>query len=160
MSYLIIFISFASNLKRMFSKACEYAIKATIYVAVQSLENRRVSLKDIAREIDSPVAFTAKILQQLTKKNIMQSVMGPTGGFQIERKKIDEIKLSQIVDAIDGDAIYRGCGLGLKECNAAKPCPVHDKFAKIRNDLKEMLENTSLYELATGLEVGLTFLKR
>jgi Rrf2 family protein len=144
----------------MFSKACEYAIKATIYVAVQSLENKRVSLKDIAREIDSPVAFTAKILQQLTKKNIMQSVMGPTGGFQIEKKKIDEIKLSQIVDAIDGDSIYRGCGLGLKECNAAKPCPVHDKFAKIRNDLKEMLENTSLYELATGLEVGLTFLKR
>lgn len=144
----------------MFSKACEYAIKAAIYVAVQSLEAERVSLKDIAREIDSPVAFTAKILQQLTKKSIMQSVMGPTGGFQIERKKIDEIKLSQIVDAIDGDAIYRGCGLGLKECNAAKPCPVHDKFAKIRNDLKEMLENTSLYELATGLEVGLTFLKR
>lgn len=160
MSYLIIFVSFASNLKLMFSKACEYAIKATIYVAVQSLENKRVSLKDIAREIDSPVAFTAKILQHLTKKNIMQSVMGPTGGFQIEKKKIDEIKLSQIVDAIDGDAIYRDCGLGLKECNAAKPCPVHDKFAKIRNDLKEMLENTSLYELATGLEVGLTFLKR
>jgi len=160
LSYLIIFVSFASNLKLMFSKACEYAIKATIYVAVQSLENKRVSLKDIAREIDSPVAFTAKILQHLTKKNIMQSVMGPTGGFQIEKKKIDEIKLSQIVDAIDGDAIYRDCGLGLKECNAAKPCPVHDKFAKIRNDLKEMLENTSLYELATGLEVGLTFLKR
>ncbi|MEQ9438678.1 MAG: hypothetical protein RIG62_06500 [Cyclobacteriaceae bacterium] len=66
------------------------------------------------------------------------------------------------MDAIDGDgdAIYRGCGLGLKECNAQKPCPVHDKFAKIRDDLKEMLENTSIYELATGLEIGSTYLKR
>lgn len=144
----------------MFSKACEYGIKAAIYVAVQSLEDKRVSLKDIAKEIDSPVAFTAKILQQLVRSHVMNSVMGPTGGFQIEKRKIDEIKLSQIVDAIDGEAIYKGCGLGLKECNARKPCPVHDKFAKIRDELKDMLENTSLYELATGLEVGLTFLKR
>ena len=144
----------------MFSKACEYGIRATIYVAVQSLEDERASLKDIAKEIDSPVAFTAKILQQLVRHDIMRSVMGPTGGFQIEKRKIDEIKLSQIVDAIDGNAIYRGCGLGLKKCNARKPCPVHDKFAKIRDELKDMLENTSLYELAKGLEVGLTFLKR
>lgn len=64
------------------------------------------------------------------------------------------------MDAIDGDAIYCGCGLGLKECNAQKPCPEHDKFAKIRDDLKEMLENTSIYELATGLEIGSTYLKR
>jgi Rrf2 family transcriptional regulator, iron-sulfur cluster assembly transcription factor len=144
----------------MFSKACEYAIRATLYVAEKSLEGRRVSLKDIAEAIDSPVAFTAKILQQLVRNHVMISVMGPTGGFEIERKKLDTIKLSQIVDAIDGNAIYRGCGLGLKECNAAKPCPVHDKFVKIRDDLKDMLENTSLYELATGLEIGLTFLKR
>ncbi len=144
----------------MFSKACEYAIRATLYVAEKSLEGKRVSLKDIAEAIDSPVAFTAKILQQLVRNHVMISVMGPTGGFEIERKKLDTIRLSQIVDAIDGDAIYRGCGLGLKECNAAKPCPVHDKFAKIRDDLKDMLENTSLYELAAGLEVGLTFLKR
>ena len=65
-----------------------------------------------------------------------------------------------IVHAIDGDDIYVGCGLGLKECNANQPCPLHDKFVDIRTDLKNMLENTSLYELATGLEVGLTYLKR
>ncbi len=144
----------------MFSKACEYGIRAAVYVAGQSLEDKRASLKAIARAIDSPVAFTAKILQQLVRNHIMCSVMGPAGGFEIEKQKMDEVKLSQIVDAIDGDSIYRGCGLGLKECNAVKPCPVHDKFAKIRDDLKVMLEHTSLYELATGLELGLTFLKR
>lgn len=144
----------------MFSKACEYGIRATIYVAVQSLEDKRTSLKCIANEIGSPLAFTAKILQQLVRNKIMNSVMGPTGGFQIEKKKIDQITLSQIVDAIDGDAIYKGCGLGLEECNAAQPCPVHDKFARIRDELKYMLNNTSLFELALGLETGLTLLKR
>ena len=144
----------------MFSKACEYGIRATIYVAGQSLEDKRASLKGIAQAIDSPVAFTAKILQQLVRDRILTSVMGPTGGFELAKKRMDEITLSQVVDAIDGDSIYRGCGLGLKACNARQPCPVHDKFAKIRDDLKDMLESTSVYELATGLEVGLTFLRR
>lgn len=144
----------------MFSKACEYGIRAAVYITLQSLEGRRVSVTEIAEEIDSPVAFTAKILQQLTKNNIVHSVKGPTGGFEIDRKDMDDVKLNMIVKAIDGDKIYVGCGLGLKECNANKPCPLHDKFVDIRTNLRTMLQSTSLYELATGLEVGLTYLKR
>ncbi len=144
----------------MFSKACEYGIRAAVYVALQSLEERRVSVNEIAKEIDSPIAFTAKILQQLTRNNIIHSVKGPTGGFEIEREDMHTVKLSMIVKAIDGDKVYTGCGLGLKECNAQKPCPLHDKFLDIRTDLRNMLKSTSLFELATGLEVGLTYLKR
>ena len=144
----------------MFSKACEYGLRAATYIAMQSLDGRRVSLKEIADKIDSPIAFTAKILQLLSKNNIVESVKGAYGGFEISRTQMDKLKLSAIVDAIDGDTIYAGSGLGLKECNADKPCPVHSKFVDIRNDLREMLENTSLYEMTAGLEVGLTFLKR
>lgn len=144
----------------MFSKACEYGIRATLYVAQQSLGGERTSLKDIAREIDSPEAFTAKILQQLARNSIIKSVKGPYGGFEISKEEMNTLKLSQIVDTIDGDKIYKGCGLGLKECNAAKPCPVHYKFLAIREDLRKMLESTSIYELATNLDTGLAFLKR
>jgi Rrf2 family protein len=144
----------------MFSKACEYGIRATIYIAMQSLEGNRVNLKEIAAAIDSPAAFTAKILQQLVKNNIVESVKGAHGGFQIERSRIDSIKLNQIVSAIDGDKIFEGCALGLSECNESLPCPVHFKFKEIRDDLEHMTKETSIYELATGLEVGLTFLKR
>lgn len=144
----------------MFSKACEYGIRAAVYITLQSLEGRRVSVTEIAEEIDSPVAFTAKILQQLTRNNIVHSIKGPTGGFEIDREDMDDVKLNIIVKAIDGDKIYVGCGLGLKECNANKPCPLHDKFVDIRTNLRTMLQSTSLYELATGLEVGLTYLKR
>lgn len=144
----------------MFSKACEYAIKATTYVALRSLEDTRVSLKEIAEKINSPVAFTAKILYELAKCNIIDSVKGAYGGFQIEKSQIHQIKLSQIVYAIDGNNIYTDCGLGLKQCNAQKPCPVHHKFIGIRNNLKEMLDTTTLFEMTTGLDIGLTYLKR
>ncbi len=144
----------------MFSKACEYGIKACTYIALQSLEGKRVSLKKIAGEIDSPIAFTAKILHQLAKNDILVSVKGPYGGFYIPKEKIDVIKLAAIVYAIDGDSVYTGCALGFNECNAREPCPLHDKFIGIRDELREMLQNTSLYELTSGLEIGLTYLKR
>ncbi len=144
----------------MFSKACEYGIKATLYIAQRPAADRRVSLKDIAGAIDSPEAFTAKILQQLARNGIIHSVKGPQGGFEIGEGDLDKLRLSHIVSAIDGDSIYKGCGLGLKECSELKPCPVHNKFKVIRNELKEMLEQTSLRDLAEGLSEGLTFLKR
>ncbi|PVW15842.1 RrF2 family transcriptional regulator [Marixanthomonas spongiae] len=144
----------------MFSKACEYGIKASTFIALQSLQQRRVSLKEIAAEIDSPVAFTAKILHQLAKSDILKSNKGPSGGFEIPKEKIDTIMLSHIVFAIDGNSIYEGCALGFDRCDANQPCPLHNKFVGIRDELKDMLNKTSLYELATGLEVGLTYLKR
>ncbi|PKV52169.1 BadM/Rrf2 family transcriptional regulator [Aquimarina sp. MAR_2010_214] len=144
----------------MFSKACEYGIKASIYVAQQSLQSKCTNLKAITKEINSPEAFTAKILQQLVKNKILDSIKGPKGGFLIEEKRISEIMLEEIVYAIDGANIYSGCGLGLKECNAHKPCPVHDKFLLVRKNLKNMLEATSLYELANGLDIGMTYLNR
>jgi len=144
----------------MFSKSCEYGIRASLYIAQQSQLNKRSGIKDIAKGIDSPVAYTAKILQQLVKHRIVNSIKGPSGGFGINISDLDSIKLSHIVSAIDGNSIYNGCGLGLKACNALKPCPMHESFTSIRNDLKKMLETTSLKLLVSGLDTGLTFLKR
>ena len=144
----------------MFSKACEYGIRASIFIALNSLEGRRVSPKEIAKEIDSPEAFTAKILQALARNNVVNSIKGAHGGFEIDKKDIKTIKLSDIVDAIDGDDIYKGCGLGLRECNENKPCPMHDKFKSVRDELRHMLESTDLESLALDIKLGETFLKR
>jgi Rrf2 family protein len=144
----------------MFSKACEYGIRAAIYIASQSAENNRVNLKAVASHIDSPEAFTAKILQQLVQHNIITSTKGATGGFEIETTKIETLTLNQVVTAIDGDDIYKVCGLGLKECSEKRPCPVHNSFKTIRDDLKKMLETTSIHQLAKGLKDGSTFLKQ
>lgn len=143
----------------MFSKACEYGIRATLCIAEQSKAGVRISLKDIAKTIDSPEAFTAKILQQLVRSNIVTSVKGPAGGFEISKAQLANTKLCHVVSAIDGDSIYNGCGLGLNECNEQKPCPVHHKFKMVRDGLKNMLETTGIEELATDLKNGLTFLK-
>lgn len=159
LSELKFFVYLLSNKITMFSKACEYGIKASIYIACNSYDEKRVSLKEIAKEIDSPEAFTAKILQDLVRNSIINSVKGAYGGFEIPKNQIASIKLSQIVTAIDGDNIYHGCGLGLHVCDENHPCPVHDQFKVIRNQLKVMLEETNLEQLALDIKSGVSFLK-
>jgi len=143
----------------MFSRACEYGIRAAAYIASKSQQGNKVGLIEIAKQINSPVAFTAKILQQLTKNNIVDSVRGPSGGFNISKEKAEKIKLSKIVTVIDGDSLFIGCGLGLRNCDENNPCPIHHLFVHIRTDLKQMLDTVSLNDLSNGINDGITFLK-
>ena len=143
----------------MFSKTCEYGLRAVIFIAQQAKTNKKVGISAISEAIDSPQAFTAKVLQQLTKHKIVQSIKGPFGGFFIEEKNLKLIVLSDIVEVLDGDDIYTGCGLGLQQCNDKEPCPLHFKFIQIRENLKKMLENTTLLELSSDKNIADYYLK-
>ena len=144
----------------MFSKACEYAIRATIFIAEQSMLKNKVGQKAIALAIDSPTAFTAKTLQKLTRHNVISADKGPTGGFYLNDSQLKNTCLKHIVEAIDGDALFVACGLGLHKCNDKKPCPVHNQFKAIRENLTTMLENTSVQQMALQMKTGTTYLKQ
>ncbi|WP_166385010.1 RrF2 family transcriptional regulator [Polaribacter sp. 11A2H] len=143
----------------MFSKTCEYGLRAVLFIAQESANGNKVSMSKISEEINSPQAFTAKILQQLKRNAIITSVKGPYGGFTIEEKQM-ETKLSEVVSILDGDNIYKGCGLGLKQCDAESPCPLHFKFVDIRDNLKNMLENTSIKSIIDDMTLEGLLLKR
>jgi len=142
----------------MFSKACKYAINAMIYVATLPEGQERSGLKEISRAINSPEAFTAKILQELVKVDLLHSIKGPNGGFFLQRDT-NQIFLSEIVQAIDGDIILTGCALGMEKCSEAHPCPVHHKFKAVRDHLTGMLMTTSLKDVAERVNIGVSFLK-
>jgi len=142
----------------MFSKACEYAIRSSIYIASQSILGHRVNLQEVAKKIESPEAFTSKILQKLVKDKIIKSVKGPGGGFEVEINQMAKIKLIRIVQAIDGDVLNR-CSLGLDECSDHQPCPFHNKYKPIKNKLLDVFGKTSLHDLIKGLKNGETYLK-
>src|SRR5690606_11344144 len=65
----------------MFSKACEYGIRAVIIIESYSKNNKKIGIKEICNGINAPEPFTAKILQNLRKLDIINSTKGPNGGF-------------------------------------------------------------------------------
>ncbi|MBP3943662.1 Rrf2 family transcriptional regulator [Sphingobacteriaceae bacterium WQ 2009] len=143
----------------MFSKSCEYALRAVFYIASNTLKGERVGIKQIAENINSPEAFLGKILQQLTRAGIVQSMKGPNGGFFMLPEQLKR-PLADVVAVVDGNQIFVGCGLGLTYCSETNPCPLHNEFKKVRNELSYMLHNTQIGEFNEQLLTGKSTLNK
>lgn len=133
----------------MFSKRCEYGLRALTVIGEAGKNNRKVGIKEICKLAKTPESFTAKILQDLVRRRIIDSLKGPSGGFFFSRN-LDEISVYDVVLAIDGEEVFIKCGLGLSECNAKKPCPFHDQFETVRNELNKVCRNNNLNDLLEG----------
>jgi Rrf2 family protein len=144
----------------MFSKACEYALRAVLYISMKSVNGSRLGVPEIAKEIDAPLAFIGKILQTLVRERVISSVKGPNGGFYIDPRS-KPIPLDAIVKAIDGsDDVLHTCALGLKECSDRFPCPVHSEIKIYKDRLRKVMKETTVQSLADDLALGKTFLKK
>lgn len=143
----------------IFSKTCEYAIRAVFFIAHKTAVGGRVSIREISAGIDSPEHFLAKILQDLSKRGILQSVKGPNGGFYLDETSLNR-PLSEIVEAVDGNGIFIGCGLGLKQCSEINPCPLHHQFKTIRDQIHQLLQKTTIGEFNEDLNLGIISLKK
>jgi Rrf2 family iron-sulfur cluster assembly transcriptional regulator len=140
----------------MFSKTCEYAIRAVIYIAAESAQGKITGMAELCKCVEVPEPYTAKILQTLTRKQLVSSKKGLNGGFFMDKSQSGK-KLIDIVLAIDGDSLFEGCGLGLKQCSDSAPCPLHFKFKRIRSNLKMVMEKTSIAQMAGELKKGAVF---
>ncbi len=143
----------------MFSKACMYGIRAVALVASQNTESTRWNLRRIVAETGAPEAFMAKVLQQLVHAEILVSVKGPGGGFEMDPARRGALKLGDVVQAIDGDSLFSGCALGFPKCDARRPCPIHDQVMQVRERLQKVLASTRIDDLGSELDHGAAFLK-
>lgn len=132
----------------MFSKTIEYALRAVVYLAVNSDEDHKVNISELSEAIDSPKSFTAKIMQQLTRDNVLiQSSTGPSGGFYLPPAARQKT-IWNVLQLLDADDIVSGCILGLRGCSERNPCPLHNEYAKIRPQLRSMFEHKTINDLA------------
>lgn len=143
----------------MFSKASQYGIRALIYLVSEADSGRKVSVRELSQKIDIPEAFTAKILQILGRQGLVSSVKGPRGGFFMDSNASD-LPVIEVVRAIDGRDVLSGCTLGLPKCDSTHPCPLHDKFAHIRDELVRILSDMTIQQMASRLNAGEVFLKQ
>jgi Rrf2 family transcriptional regulator, iron-sulfur cluster assembly transcription factor len=139
------------------SKSCEYAIRATVYVACKSQKGEKVGIIEVAKAIGSPMHFTGKILQTLARKKILSSAKGPNGGFYIDDGQ--SLLLIDVIRAIDGNGLFVACVLGLDKCSEMQPCPMHEQVKPIRDQLMAEFSKQSINELVADFEQNKYFLK-
>lgn len=129
----------------LFSKKCEIALQAVLYLSVQNHE-QIFNAVEISKELKVPKEFVSKMLQTLTDSGIVGSKKGKNGGFFLAKDPAD-IKLIEIVQAIDGLEVFHNCVLGFPGCSVKEPCPVHNTWGKIRDNAYKMLSEETLAQL-------------
>jgi Rrf2 family protein len=137
----------------MISNSSKYAIKAVLFLAVNSSEENKIMVKDIAEPINVPQPYIAKLLQELAKQKLISSMRGPKGGFFLS--EIDKTgNIMDIVSVIEGERKLKACLLSLESCNEHNPCPVHHLVNKSRNILIKNLKQQTINDLALDVKNG------
>lgn len=142
----------------MLSKTSEYALRSVVYVAMHAAENKKVGVREIAKELELPLHFIGKILQDLVRKGILASVKGPNGGFYLGRPASD-ISIMEVVSVIDGLEVFKRCGLGLKNCSDTHPCPLHNDFKKYRDGLAAVFATKTIGDLVQDIRHGHAYIR-
>ncbi|MDO6737221.1 Rrf2 family transcriptional regulator [Wenyingzhuangia sp. 2_MG-2023] len=141
----------------MLSKACKYAVRAILYLAIHSNKDKKIGIKRISEELQSPQPFLAKLLQQLSTHNLVSSTKGPGGGFYLSEEDLN-IKLWDIIVNIDGTERFDECFLGLALCSDKYPCPVHHLFKPFKNQILNDFKHKTIYQLKEEIETKGTLL--
>lgn len=143
----------------MLSKSTEYAIRALVYVQLKNWLQKRPGVLEIANEIEAPTAYTAKILQILTKHKLLDSMKGRGGGFFFNNEQ-KALRLYDVIHVMEGDACFYKCGFGLKQCNNDNPCPLHEKYKVIRDGFYEIVITETIETLSEKIRSGKAVLNR
>ncbi len=128
------------------TRASDYAIRGVIYMAMQPA-GAIVVIPEVAREMDVPVGFLARIFQSLSRIGIVISHRGKKGGYSLARKP-EEITLCDVIEAVEGDIRINTCLDGYSECNRMSYCPVRKELAGVQNELLNSLRKTNFAKLA------------
>ncbi len=130
----------------LFSRPAEYAIRAMTMLASQE-PGHLTGAREISAAERIPIPFLWKILRALTRRRLVRSFKGIRGGYELARPA-ERISLNDIFLATDGKDFRDACVLGLPECDNQYPCPLHDQWKKIRGNMTQMLDRTSVADLA------------
>jgi Rrf2 family iron-sulfur cluster assembly transcriptional regulator len=139
----------------IFSRSCEYALQACLYLAHQGDEF--VLLRDVSDHLDIPHHFLSKVLQTLTRNKIVVSSKGLNGGFALARSA-KKIALIDIVRAVDGEQFLEQCILGFPGCRDKSPCPMHFEWKRAREIISTTLHKKSLARLSRELHSQLNLI--
>jgi Rrf2 family iron-sulfur cluster assembly transcriptional regulator len=133
----------------IYSKPCEYAIRALAFLARFPTDGAAQG-KKIAKAEGLPAPVLGKVLQELVRKGLLESRRGPGGGFRLARNP-QLITLRDVVAAIDGLDQFLECAVGLERCSDESPCPLHDTWKDLRTQMMNYLEATTLSDMAAAV---------
>jgi Rrf2 family protein len=126
------------------SKTSEYALRILSYMINSDMQV--FPAKHLIDALKVPDKYLRKLMTDLSKSGFIKSIQGRDGGY-VFAKNANKIKLSDVIDAVEGMNRFNGCILGFDHCNENNPCSLHHTYASHRMSVLTYLKNTTIQEL-------------
>lgn len=126
------------------TQAEDYGIRCILYLSRHP--KKVIPRWRIARAMDIPEPFLAKIAQDLARAGIIEIIRGRKGGYRL-RIPPEELSVLQVMEAMSGQMFLSPCVLDPENCRRSPLCPVHETWAELRELIRQKLESTKFSDL-------------
>jgi len=128
------------------SRKLEYALRAMLFLAAQE-EGSVVSFREVARQMDVPEDFLAKILKTLVRKGLLYSTRGSKGGFALSRPP-SELSFLDVIEAVQGPIQLNLCTDNHEACHFGGACTMWGVWRLGQERMMEVYRAAKLDKLA------------
>ncbi len=133
----------------MFSQTAEYAVRAVVWLASLSGQER-LGVRQVAEGTQVPPSYLSKVLQSLSRAGIVESRRGVGGGHSLSRDP-GELTLLEVVNAVDPIRRIQGCPLGLAS-HQGRLCGMHAKLDQAMKMVEDTLRQATIADLLNTAE--------
>ena len=127
------------------STRVQYGTRALLDLALHGGEEL-VLLRDIAQRQQISLLYLAHLITPLVAAGIMSSTRGARGGVRLV-KPTQKIKLSEVVQLLDGSTALVGCVDDSETCSRSDLCVTRDIWGELKQAIDGVLESTTLHDL-------------
>jgi len=127
------------------SNTSQYAIRILAYMADK--KDSQLNATQLAEILYIPYKFLTKIMTDLVKVDLVESIRGREGGYKLKKESSD-IMVSDILDLFNDSIKDEQCVLGIGFCNGMCKCALHDQWMEPKLLLQKMFRESSLEDIA------------
>jgi Rrf2 family protein len=128
------------------SRKIEYGLRAMVFLASVP-DGEVVPFREIARRMDVPEDFIAKILKTLVARHMLKSTRGAKGGYRLA-KPAAQISFLDVIEAVEGPVSVNVCQDRHDACRLSRACTMYHVWKEGQERMLEVYRSATLDKLA------------
>jgi Rrf2 family protein len=137
------------------SKKIEYALMGLLHMSQKDWHDLTTA-RELAQSYSIPPELMGKVLQNLAKHDLIQSMQGVKGGYRLARS-IDQVKMSEVIAAVEGPLKIVSC-LKMKsspECDQRYQCIIKNPMGIIQDKLEDFFSDLTLRDIENEMSFNI-----
>jgi Rrf2 family protein len=135
----------------------EYLLRIMSFMVMEE-QGKVITTKELFENLHIPFRYLRKMMINLSKSEFIDSIQGKKGGYRLA-KEPKNITLLEIIQTAGEDPLGVMCFFGLEKCELVEKCIMHKKWASVRENIFQVLSNTTLADIKESEHQNFNFNK-